>query len=89
MERVMKGVIFAVLLIAGVATASAQLFQEGEVLYKDVTSKVESIMEYSRQIEQYETVRTELEQKAIEIGIPMPELFVAERDCLSKIMITG
>ena len=33
--------------------------QEGEVLYKDVTSKVESIMEYSRQIEQYETVRTE------------------------------
>lgn len=29
----MKGVIFAVLLIAGVATASAQLFQEGEVLY--------------------------------------------------------
>ena len=37
----------------------------------------------------YETVRTELEQKAVEIGIPMPELFVAERDCLSKIMITG
>ena len=33
--------------------------QEGEVLYKDVTSKVESIMEYSRQIEQYEAVRTE------------------------------
>ena len=29
----MKGVIFAVLLIAGVATASAQLFQEGEELY--------------------------------------------------------
>ena len=32
---------------------------EGEVLYKDVTSNVEDIMEYSRQIEQYETARTE------------------------------
>ena len=32
---------------------------EGEVLYQDVTSKVESIMEYSRQIEQYETERTD------------------------------
>ena len=37
----------------------------------------------------YETVRMELEQKAVEIGIPMPELFVAERDCPSKVMITG
>jgi uncharacterized protein (TIGR00255 family) len=32
---------------------------EGEVLYHDVTSKVESIMEYSKQIEQYESERTE------------------------------
>ncbi len=32
---------------------------EGEVLYKDVTEKVENIMEYSKQIEQYESERTE------------------------------
>ena len=31
--------------------------QEGEVLYKDVTEKVENIMAYSKQIEQYETER--------------------------------
>ena len=37
----------------------------------------------------YETVRTELAQKAVEIGMQMPELFVAERDCPSRIMITG
>ena len=41
------------------ANINAFRAQEGEVLYKDVTSKVESIMEYSRQIEQYEAVRTE------------------------------
>ena len=33
--------------------------QEGEVLYKDVTEKVENIMNYSKQIEQYETERTD------------------------------
>ena len=33
MIRVVKGVIFAVLLVVGVASASAQLFQAGEVLY--------------------------------------------------------
>ncbi len=33
--------------------------QEGEVLYKDVTEKVESIMAYSKQIEQYESERTD------------------------------
>ena len=33
--------------------------QEGEVLYKDVTEKVENIMAYSKQIEQYESERTE------------------------------
>ena len=33
--------------------------QEGEVLYKDVTSKVENILEYSKQVEQYEQERTE------------------------------
>ena len=33
--------------------------QEGEVLCKDVTEKVESIMTYSKQIEQYETERTD------------------------------
>ena len=32
---------------------------EGEVLYKDVTEKVENIMAYSKQIEQYESERTE------------------------------
>ena len=41
------------------ANINAFRTQEGEVLYKDVTSKVESIMEYSKQIEQYESVRTE------------------------------
>ena len=33
--------------------------QEGEVLCKDVTEKVESIIAYSKQIEQYETERTD------------------------------
>ena len=33
--------------------------QEGEVLYKDVTAKVENILEYSRLIEQYELERVE------------------------------
>ena len=33
--------------------------QEGEVLYKDVTSKVENILEYSKQVEQYEQERVE------------------------------
>ena len=33
--------------------------QEGEVLYKDVTSKVESILEYSAQVETYEKERVE------------------------------
>lgn len=33
--------------------------QEGEVLYKDVTSKVENIMEYSRQVETFEQERVE------------------------------
>ena len=33
--------------------------QEGEVLYKDVTSKVESILEYSRQVEAFEKERVE------------------------------
>ena len=32
---------------------------EGEVLYKDVTEKVENIMAYSKQVEQYEVERTE------------------------------
>ena len=32
-KRLIKGLIFALLLIAGATTASAQLFQEGEVLY--------------------------------------------------------
>ena len=32
-SRYIKGAIFAILLIAGVATTSAQVFQEGEVLY--------------------------------------------------------
>ena len=41
------------------ANINAFRAHEGEVLYQDVTSKVESIMEYSRQIEQYETERTE------------------------------
>ncbi len=33
--------------------------QEGEILYKDVTEKVENIMELSRQVEQYEQERVE------------------------------
>ena len=33
--------------------------QEGEVLYKDITSKVESILEYSAQVETYENERVE------------------------------
>ena len=33
--------------------------QEGEVLYKDVTSKVEKILEYSNQVETYEQERVE------------------------------
>jgi uncharacterized protein (TIGR00255 family) len=32
---------------------------EGEVLYKDVTEKVENIMAYSKQVEQYETERVD------------------------------
>ena len=41
------------------ANINAFRAHEGEVLYQDVTSKVESIMEYSKQIEQYESERTE------------------------------
>ena len=41
------------------ANINAFRAHEGEVLYHDVTSKVESIMEYSKQIEQYESERTE------------------------------
>jgi uncharacterized protein (TIGR00255 family) len=33
--------------------------KEGEILYKDVTEKVANIMEYSKQIEQFEQERTE------------------------------
>ena len=33
--------------------------QEGEVLYKDVTAKVENIMEYSRQVETFEQERVD------------------------------
>ena len=33
--------------------------QEGKVLYKDVTEKVENILAYSKQVEQYESERTE------------------------------
>ncbi|MBQ8839516.1 MAG: YicC family protein [Bacteroidales bacterium] len=33
--------------------------QEGEVLHKDVTEKVENILAYSKQVEQYESERTE------------------------------
>ena len=33
--------------------------QEGEILYKDVTEKVNNILEYSAQVEQYEKERTE------------------------------
>ena len=38
---------------------------EGEVLYNDVTSKVEQILEYSRQIEAFETERTDLIREKI------------------------
>ena len=43
------------------ALASINAFrqQEGEVLYKDVTSKVEKILEYSKQVETYEQERVE------------------------------
>ena len=33
--------------------------KEGEILYRDVTSKVANILEYSRQVEEYEKERTE------------------------------
>jgi uncharacterized protein (TIGR00255 family) len=39
------------------ANINAFRVQEGEVLYKDVTSKVENILEYSRQVEQFEQER--------------------------------
>ena len=38
---------------------------EGQVLYNDVTSKVEKILEYSRQIEAFETERTDLIREKI------------------------
>ena len=41
------------------ANINAFRSQEGEVLYRDVTEKVENIMEFSRQIEQYEQERVE------------------------------
>ena len=41
------------------ANINAFRAQEGEVLYKDVTSKVENILEYSRQVEQYEQERVD------------------------------
>ena len=41
------------------ANINAFRTQEGEVLCKDVTEKVENIMEYSRQIEQFEAERTD------------------------------
>ena len=39
--------------------------QEGEVLYKDVTSKVENILAYSKQIEAYEDERTQTVREKI------------------------
>ena len=39
--------------------------QEGEVLYRDVASKVENILEYSHQIEQYENARIEAVREKI------------------------
>ena len=39
--------------------------QEGEVLYKDVTSKVANILEFSRQVEQYEKERVEAVREKI------------------------
>lgn len=41
------------------ANINAFRSQEGEVLFKDVTSKVENIMEYSRQVETFEQERVE------------------------------
>ena len=41
------------------ANINAFRAQEGEILCKDVTEKVENIMEFSRQIEQFEAERTE------------------------------
>ena len=41
------------------ANINAFRAQEGEVLYKDVTSKVENIMEHSRQVETFEQERVE------------------------------
>ena len=41
------------------ANINAFRAQEGEVLYQDVTSKVENIMEYSRQVETFEQERVE------------------------------
>ena len=41
------------------ANINAFRAQEGEVLYKDVTAKVESIMEYSRQVETFEQERVD------------------------------
>ena len=41
------------------AAINAFRAHEGEVLYKDVTSKVENILEYSRQIETFEQERVE------------------------------
>ena len=41
------------------ANINAFRAQEGEVLYKDVTSKVENIMKYSRQVETFEQERVE------------------------------
>ena len=41
------------------ANINAFRAQEGEVLYKDVTDNVNKILDYSKQIEQYESARTE------------------------------
>ena len=48
------------------ANINAFRAHEGEVLYQDVTSKVESIMEYSKEIEQYESERTEAIRERIQ-----------------------
>ena len=42
-----------------IANINAFRSQEGEVLYKDVTSKVENILSYSAQVEKYENERVE------------------------------
>ena len=47
------------------ANINAFRSQEGEVLYKDVTEKVENIMAYSKQIEQYEAERTDATREKI------------------------